>query len=391
MVYDFILFENAYSVENHYKDLGILAILLKKAGYKVAIANVFKENELCIPEGIPHIDFKKQAPSFFRTSSDKSLANNPLKTLFIRIVEDRYISYVLKECAKISNNIYLGSLTLGVPTFFLSQLNKHITYYFWGLRSITPIRWKTSRMGYYSLISKRLYKAITKNNNVRIIVSNEIIRDEFAENVGVPLERLVLRPERIISNLPIIVPSAKGKLNILSIGTLRPFKRIELCLNALRILSNPKINYTIAGRCRDGSGYDKLIEQKMLGLSNVKRIDRYISEEEYEELMNGCDCLVICDEPQESCPSNGTMLEALLHGKPIIAPDFDPFKYEIDKYGIGVIYKEGDVDSLCRAIYFLLEEGTESFKKNLYKYGKAHLIDTVASKIKDQIGNDKSN
>ena len=38
--YDFVLFENAYDIENHYKDLSLLAKILKKAGYTVAIANV---------------------------------------------------------------------------------------------------------------------------------------------------------------------------------------------------------------------------------------------------------------------------------------------------------------------------------------------------------------
>ena len=44
MKYDFVLFENLFSVENHYKDLGILVTLLKEAGYKVAIADAFKED-----------------------------------------------------------------------------------------------------------------------------------------------------------------------------------------------------------------------------------------------------------------------------------------------------------------------------------------------------------
>ena len=55
MKYDFLLLEHLYTVENHYKDLGILAHLLKKVGFKVAIVDVFKEAELCKVGDIPHL------------------------------------------------------------------------------------------------------------------------------------------------------------------------------------------------------------------------------------------------------------------------------------------------------------------------------------------------
>ena len=383
--FDFILFENAYDVENHYKDLAILAMILKKAGYRVAIANVFKEKDLCNPPGIEHINFKRKAPSYFTNTGDKNKKVSSIMNLYYRLREDRYLSYVIKECGKISSNIYLGSMTLGLPVFFLSSLDKNVNYYFWGLRSITPLRWKFDPKGFYNWISRKLYNAITQNDNIKIVVSNEIIRNEFITNVGIPEGRIILRPERFIYKKPRIELSTPGHLNLLYIGTLRSFKRIELCVEAMRRLNNNNIHYTIAGRCRDGSGYDKLIENRIQGLSNVTRIDRYISDEEYEDMMNSCDCLVICDKPQESCASNGTMLEALLHGKPIIAPDFNPFKYEIEKYNIGVLYKEGDIDSLCSALQNILAKGTTSLRDSIERYCQMHVLENVSDCVKKQL------
>jgi glycosyltransferase involved in cell wall biosynthesis len=384
--FDFVLFENAYAVENHYKDLGILAVILKEAGYKVAIANVFKEKELCNPEGIEHVDFEEKAPSYFTSTGDKKKKVSSIINLYYRLREDRYLSYIIKECGKVTSNIYLGSLTLGLPTLFLSNLDKDVNYYVWGLRSITPLRWKFESKGFYNCVSRRLYNSITQNDNIKIVVSNEIIRNEFINNVGIPEGRIILRPERVIDEKPRFVPSTPGKLNLLYIGTLRSFKRVEMCVEAMRRLNNSNIHYTIAGRCRDGSGYDKLIENRIKGLSNVTRIDRYISDEEYEDMLKSCDCLVLCDKPQESCASNGTMLEAVLHGKPIIAPDFNPFKFEIEKYHIGYLYKEGDVDSLCSALLQILNNGTSSLEISIDKYIQMHLIKSVSGNVKKQIG-----
>ena len=67
MKYDFILFENAYDLENHYIDLSLFASLLKKMGYSVAIANVFKESDLCCDSSIPHITLQYRCPKHFST------------------------------------------------------------------------------------------------------------------------------------------------------------------------------------------------------------------------------------------------------------------------------------------------------------------------------------
>lgn len=387
MKYDFILFENLYSVENHYKDLDILVRLLMKAGYNVAIADAFKESKLCQPNGVPHIEIDISCPRLFRDPQTYSSKSSSWKDLYYRIRKDYYMYRVLKKVNGMAPNIYLGSMTLATPAFFFHAFQSDTNYYMWALRSSHLLNWKCSSFGLFKFVSKALYNNCVRRKNLRLIVSNELILQEFIQQVGIPRERLIIRPERIIEYKRLLRgKGAKGvSLNILFIGTLRAFKNVEFCIEALKRLSDLRITYTIAGRCKSNTTYNDKISRLIENMPNVIRIDRYIPDDEYEQLMSDCDFLVLCDKKQASCASNGTMIEALLHGKPIIAPDFNPFKYEIYNHGIGYMYHYEDVDSLCRVLKKALESGADVFYKNISTAQECYLENAVIESLRNQI------
>lgn len=387
MKYDFILFENLYSVENHYKDLKVLTVLLQKAGYRVAIADVFKESELCKIEGVPHIAVNIKCPQKFKTLRTYTNKRSGLINLYFRILKDIYLYRVIRKLNGMALNIYLGSMTLATPVFFFKAFDKQTNYFMWALRSANVLHWKNDRIGLYHFISKALYENIHRRDNLNLIVSNELIKTEFEEKVGVDKKRLILRPERVIQKKQII--EGKGvignSLNLLFIGTLRASKNVEFCIGAIKKINDKRITYTIAGRCKSDKKYNEKIEELVKDLPNVLRIDRYIPDEEYEELISNCDCLVFCDKKEASCASNGTMSEALLHGKPIIAPDFNPFKNEVEKYGVGLLYRYNDEDSLCETILSALNDGIERFNDNIASYQENFIEDNVAQKLAGQL------
>lgn len=386
-MFDFVLFEQLYTVQNHYKDLANLASLLKDAGYKVAFADVFKEAELCNVDGIPHISLDIKCPKEFKEPQTYFKKRSRLKKILLRFQRDIYLYKVIRCLNDMSLNIYVGSMTLDTPIFFMRSFKRDRHYYMWALRSAHILKWKESKLSPHYLVSKSLYDNIHKYNNLRLIVSNELIKKEFEDQIGVKSCRLILRPERVIRKKSIIQGTGiKGKsLNLLYIGTLRPSKNVEFCLEALRRLKNPNIIYTIAGRCKSDALYNEKISKLAAGLPNVQRIDRYIEDEEYETLMNDCDYLILCDKKEISCASNGTMTEALLHGKPIIAPNFNPFKYEIEKHNVGLLYEYDSIKSLCDKINFAMNRGTEEFREKLLAYQDMFLRDSVVNSIKQQI------
>lgn len=387
-MYDFVLFEPLYTVQNHYKDLNNLAILLKAAGYNVAFIDAFKENGLSQIDGIPHIKLNIKCPKEFCTLRNYEIKQNPFLKFYYRIRKDIYLYRIIKKLKGLAPNVYLGSLTLASPVFFMHAFDSNTKYYMWALRSSHVLRWKRGLTDFSSLVSRFLYKRIKHYSNLRLIVSNPLIKDEFINEVGIESDRIILRPERYINEKTVCHKNTDkntNNLNLLFIGTLRPFKNVEFCLEALRKLNNPSIYYTIAGRCKIDKAYDNKINEMVNLTNNAKRIDRYISDDEYEEIIQDCDFLVLCDKKQASCASNGTMTEALLKGKPIIAPDFNPFKFEVETYGVGMLYRYGDLDSLCDVILQAWHQGADSFKPYLSAYQEMFMKDEVVKRLKEQL------
>lgn len=393
MKYDFVLFENLYSIENHYKDLCIIAYILKKAGYHVAFADVFKEDSLCNVEDIPHIPFKRKSPTYFKKLRTNRDTLPRIFRYYMKYRQDLYLKYVINQLKGVTNNVYVGSLTLATPTLFIRSFNKDTNYYFWGLRTSNLLRWKQKNFGSSFFISKRLFVYLTQNKNIMLIVSNELIKDEFVKNVGIEPFRLILRPERMITKKPRMMMKIGGNdsLHLLTIGTLRPFKHVEFCLDALRDLNDSRIYYTIAGKSKDKTGYEEMIKERMKGVPNVTRINRYLPDDEYKVIMDSCDFLVLCDDIQESCASNGTMSEALLMGKPIIAPNFNPFKNEVDLYGVGLLYEYQNISSLKDKIKEAFIKNPSYFYSKLSEYQSLYVEEKVINDIKKQLKNSNIN
>ncbi len=380
MKYDFVLFENSRQTDNHYKDLEFLALMIKKAGFSVAIAEVFKEKEFCKNELIPHIVIKTQCPQEIR---DVFKTSNKLKNIYHQIKLSRYLQRVIKELLPYSDNIYVGSLFKNlsiISCFRMFPQNKNC--FVWGLRSSALKTKKGIRLSnIYGTIIKKL---CVSEKNIKIVVSNELIRDEFHE-IGIEESRLLVRPERVIDTLPEFKPrKSTRELHLLSIGSIRTKKKVEQCLEALALLKDNSIYYTIAGKS-NSEEKEKAIEAKMNGVPNVVRINRRLDDDEYQKLIDECDFIVLCDDNFDGGISSGTMNEGILCNKPIISSNCPTFTYYVEKYGVGLIYKWEDIESLANVIKDAKAKGTEYFLNNMRDYQKLFLERNTIISFKEQL------
>ena len=393
MKYDFILFENAYHLENHYLDLELLAILLQRAGYNVAIANVFKEEKLCKNAKIPHINLKYKPYKYFRELSTYRNSISNLRYSFLRLLCNLYLIYSVFILSKKTKRIYLGSLTIDTPILWMILLPFRCDFYIWGLRSYVIQKWKEKILSRYGLYSLLLYCIIKFYTRVKIIVSNSIISGEFKEIINNPNSRILVRPERWVFD-DYLLPHRyreKEKLTFLTIGTLRRTKHVELVLDAFRKCKYTNYEYIIAGRCKDDNGYNEMIEEKAKGLIQVKRLNRFIPDEEYNSLLKSVDFVILCDEKEKSCGTNGTMMEALLQGIPIIAPKHEPFISEIQKNGVGLLYDMYDIPTLTDCIEELCYRRNINFYDNIKSYIERYKENNIVNHIKQQISYNENN
>lgn len=384
---DFVLFESLYNSTNHCIDLCIIARLLKDSGYSVAIADVFHEAECCKVDGIPHIQISHKCRASLKLSVAKTTIVRYSENLSNRYIIDLYLCKVVKELSPLAKNFYVGTLMIGMPFMWLKKLPANKKVFFWGLRSYYLTYYRLKKIKYETFSSKVLSNYFFNNDNIRLFVSDDIIRSEFL-SLGFKSNQLVLRPERMIETINIPNPEADKKYdicNILCIGTLRPHKRVDVCLQALISMQNPEIHITVAGKGSQEKGYNERINSLIKKCPNAKRIDKRLNDEEYNSLMNSCDYLLLCDEKQLSSVTNGTMLEALLMGKPIIAPNYEPYKTTIENFNVGILYDINDHASISMALQLALGSSKSIYIEGLNKFRSKFVYHNVLSTFKKEI------
>lgn len=366
-MYDFIIFEHS-GLKNHFIDLQTIGLMLRDAGYSVAIANVTQEKGLCNKSNIPKIEL-----SINRSSYQK---------------KDDYLKAVFNELSQMTENFYAGSILSDTNLSWIKYVPKDKKVFLWALRSFFFTEYQRPRISrsYHLSFFNSLYNSwVTKRyKNIRFFVSDTTIRDEFVR-LGYEPWRFVIRPERMCTQLTLSTKERKRRLQLLSIGALRPEKRIDLCMKALDKLSPNDIHLTIAGKAYTLHGYEKMLDSMSEGRQYVTRISHRLSNEEYNELINNCDYLILCDEKQPSCVTNGTMAEALLAGKPIIAPNYNPYKYIVEKYGVGLLYEmhnqQSLIDTLKRACTIDLKE----YSQGIEQYQRDFLYEKVVKDFSKEL------
>lgn len=381
--YDFILFEHS-GARNHYRDLEEIARLMQYSGMKVAIADVYYEKEYCKDPAIDHYSLKK---SFYkRTLSSSDCRLTPLRFVINRIILMRYhkfLSSAMKELSQITTNIYVGSFFNDNLYKWINGVNNDVTIYVWGLRSFWLYEYRIkpfSLPGIFSFFNRNLLR---NHPYVKLFVSDETIRNEYIA-LGISSDRLIIRPERTLTKLTKSSFSGDGLLRLLTIGSLRADKRIELIAKALTKIDCKDVFYVIAGASE--KNYEKTIIDATKELKSVERINSRLCDSEYQRIIDNCDFLILCDKKQPSCITNGTMNEALLSGKPIIAPNYNPYKYIIDKYNVGISFDPDSINSLVAAILFAKERGASSFSKAIENYQKKLLVEYVSRDLASQLG-----
>lgn len=381
-MYDFILFETFYG--NHYKDLLMIACLLKDSGYKVAIAGLYHENVIKQDGRFPLLSIKAKCKARLTPSSSNLTIVRVLSNLWNRFKLDCYLRKVVKELSPMATNFYVGTMYQGLPLFWLSRLPMTKTIFIWGLRSYFLTQHKFRKVSIEGLTSWFLNRFFHKHTNTFFFISEPIIKKEF-ENLGFSSERLVLRPERTIEKITINrINRNDNKVQILIIGSLRYQKRVDLILDAFEKLQDERIELVIGGKASPDKGYASNLNARVKEIKNVRRVDVRYSDDEFARQIDECDYFLLCDMKQPSCVSNGTMNEALLRGKPIIAPNYDPYRYYVEKYNIGLLYDLADSSSIENTLIKACETNVSFFDDGIVSYQK----DLLYSKVQNQFRKD---
>lgn len=386
MKYDIILFENFHSAFHHKYDVHLIARLLKSKGMKVAILNVYGEDKA---ENYPEIDLI-ELPFLHNIPDDKSwleCKGNMVRRMFyvicFLIQQHRYMRGVRRFIEDKADSFYIGSYHLLMPSEFLDMKKP---CYYWGLRSyrMTGFLQTFKSNPFLALRMVRLKNAFLRNDFQKLFVSNEIIKDEFLK-IGIPKNRLVIREERCIEEEKSFNPENKDKVfSLLVIGGLRRQKHIEATIRAFKKASLDEGVLRIVGENQDDD-YEKIIIDEISGSQQIVRINKRLQYNEFNRFMSRAHFVLFADEKQKSSVTNGTMMESIINFTPFIAPAHEPYTFYVEKYGIGLIYKPGDIDSYSEAINKANRLGFEYFIHKIINFQKTILFDNVSNELYDAL------
>ena len=149
------------------------------------------------------------------------------------------------------------------------------------------------------------------------------------------------------------VPTAKGalqkrsELELLFFGLVRPYKGLDVLLDAISMVERTDISLTVAGEFWQGFEEAKAAIKGLVPGNSVELISRYVSDEEAAELFRRSDAVVL---PYRAVSGSGVVSLACHYRKPVIASDLSGFS-EIVRHGeTGWLFRAGDAADLAATI-----------------------------------------
>ncbi len=363
--------------------------MLEYSGYSIAIANYVDEAKYCKGHKFPVIDIKNSRirPNNSFTIKRKSKVHSFVQRIVFEYQQYRYARNFLKQIDGLSSNVYAGSFSLELSFEFVFHFKPNTNVFFWGLRSYHLTNFWTHFLrnpilGFKSIILNFVFR---RKRNIKFFVSNTFIKEEFI-NLGITSNRLIVRQERTLFSLPNLnVEKLSSKFSLLTIGLIRRDKRLEFSIEAVKSIGDLDVLFFISGRSTN-SKYENEIHKLIDNHSgNIIRSNHFLSTEEFSAFIETSHFLLLGDKKQLSTITNGTMMEALILNRPIIAPNYLPYSYYVSKYNIGFLYDPDNLESLTNTIKLARSIGVEKFIPNIREFQKSILFENVASQFAEDL------
>ena len=383
-MYDFLLFENYHLAQHHRLDVLIIAKMLKSQGLKVAIFDIYHEDLTDDIEGIPvlHWSSKNPIPDDSWMIRKHTVFETLIKSNMFQWQLHCYMKEVKSFIIDKAKNFYCGSYHNGMSTV-LFDIQKPC--YWWGLRSERfhfSIR-KLIPSPHFGLHLLKERKKFIRNQNQRLFISNPIIIDEH-ERLGISRDRMIIREERVVEKVSEAnLQTLDKNISFLVIGQLREAKHVPFTIQAFRKANIDGATLKLIGRAQDE--YEKEIQYAISKDKRIIRKNAFLEYDDFNKHFSESHFVVFADEQGPSCITNGTMTEALINHRPIVCPNYNPYKYYIEKYNIGLMYEAGNVDSYAATMKIARDLGVEYFQTSIDEFLKTIRFDVVAKKLVEDL------
>jgi glycosyltransferase involved in cell wall biosynthesis len=148
-------------------------------------------------------------------------------------------------------------------------------------------------------------------------------------------------------------PAPRGVLNrradleLLMFGLIRPYKGLDVLLEALAVCRRSSVMLSVVGESWDSESELRALISRLGIESKVELVLRYVSDAEAAEYFARADVVVL---PYRSVTGSGVLPLAFYYGKPVAASDLPGFRELIGDGRDGWLVPGGDASALARLI-----------------------------------------
>lgn len=178
---------------------------------------------------------------------------------------------------------------------------------------------------------------------------------------------------RVAAGLP-----QRGRLELLFFGFIRPYKGLDVLLQALHELRDPEIHLTVVGEAwtTQGSDFDSARQSGI----NIETHFRYVDELEAASFFQRADVVVL---PYLSATGSGVVTLAYHYGKPVIASKVGGLQEAVIDGATGWLVAPGSADDLKSRISRTSRGSTRLLKQGIEDFVSRNGWDAMAAAIRD--------
>lgn len=169
----------------------------------------------------------------------------------------------------------------------------------------------------------------------------------------------------------------RGKLEILFFGFIRPYKGLDVLLDALSMLKDKDIYLTIVG---EFWGDSRELEQKIsdMKIPNVELILEYVDDDTAANFFERAD---IVAQPYLSATGSAVVSVAYHYRKPVLATNVGGLKDAVRHKETGWLVNPGSSNELADVISSLSRKEAKNTEINISKFCKENSWENLAKKI----------
>lgn len=204
------------------------------------------------------------------------------------------------------------------------------------------------------------------------IVHTHQSREVIIERLGLPMDRIKVIPHGVFSyyrdfvrfsETPPSFNKIPGELKILFFGVLKPYKGVDVLLEAFAYMPEPLRQKTVLQVVGAPRMPVKPLQELTRRLGIEKHVSwdlRFVEEREVASYFSQADVVVL---PYRRIDQSGVLMVALAFGKPVVASRLGGFAETIVDGVHGFLVEPGDAESLAQALTRVL--GDRELRKQL--------------------------